>query len=179
MSHWVRKQVDVPVWRLQNDPALGPSPKGYGRDEMREWMRCVPELYRLRAQGYGPNEFARMRTQPRNARERLLGETHASVFEASSVAPLRADLTGDALRVQAGRHRVQAARDAGVPVLPVSVAAPDEARLCQLERECERDRARLFDHAPHRGNEPSTSGHRRRTAPDRLPQRHQRAPRER
>lgn len=170
MSQWVRKRLDVPVSRLEVDPAVGPSPKGYARHDMREWMRCVPELYRLRAEGHGPAEFARMRTQPRNRREQLLGDTHARVFE-SSTAPLRADLTGDALRVQAGHHRVQAAREAGVPVLPVSVAAADAARLRQLERECQRERARLPDHTPHRDDEPSTSRGRRPLAPNRQSQR--------
>jgi hypothetical protein len=97
---------------------------------MSRWMGNVPTIYSMLEQGSTDADFHRMATADSPA-DRELAETYRNLFSTSdSAQPLRAELGPDgALTVVAGQHRVQAAQEAGTPLIPVHVAARDEAAL--------------------------------------------------
>lgn len=111
-------------------------------------MARVPELYRLQLAGTSDAEFKRMCDTPRTEQERLLGDTYRHLFSMSpSAQPLRAEFVeGTGLVVQAGQHRVMAAKQLGVPYVPVHIAAPNQAQLEHLRTAFEHDIRELTPH---------------------------------
>jgi hypothetical protein len=131
---WPRACLAVPTRLLQVDSQyVSATPKATPQ-QLQQWMGSVPQLYRLQADGLNDADFRRFVDTPRNEQERMLGETYRHLFSTSpSAQPLRADFVeGRGLVVESGQHRVLAAKEAGVPVVPVHVAAPDWPQLEKL-----------------------------------------------
>lgn len=134
---WARAFLPVPTGALIVDPQVGSASGKASVGDMQSWMRRVPEIYLRIQHGETGTNFDRMASAPQSTHERELGETYRHLFsESASAAPIRADLCSDGqLVVQAGQHRVRAAQQAGIPVLPVHVAAPDQVTLGRLREQ--------------------------------------------
>ena len=128
---WPRAFLAVPSRALAVDPAIARDSPKASRDDITRWMGRVPKIYQMLERGTSDAEFRRMATSPASPEERELGETYRNLFSTSPTAqPLRAEVGPDGrLTVVAGQHRARAAREAGVPLLPVHVAAPDAETL--------------------------------------------------
>lgn len=136
---WPRAFIPVPLSWLQVEPAdVSRSPKATP-EQLRDWMAAVPEIYRMQCRGVTDTDFQRAGQAPPNTPERAIGDTYCHLFSASpSSQPLRADFVdGRGLVVQAGQHRVLAAREEGVPFVPVHVSAPDWEHIEKLRNACE------------------------------------------
>ncbi len=132
----------VTSW-LEVDDSLRPSSKATS-EEMRQWMATVPDIYSRLAAGTTDAEFHEMYEHPRDQHERIMGETYKNLFTPSqSAQPIKATwVDGRGLVVDAGQHRVLAAREAGVPLMPVHVAAPDDVTFYRIRAACEDETAR-------------------------------------
>ncbi len=135
---WPTAFLAVPPEDLSVDPDVAiESPKASNSDISR-WMGNVPRIYEMLAQGATDVDFHRMATAPTSPAERELGETYRHLFSDSpSAQPLRAELDAGHLTVRSGQHRVRAAQNAAVPLIPVHVAARDEATLVEVRQDLE------------------------------------------
>jgi hypothetical protein len=141
---WPRAFLAVPSAALVVDADVARTSPKAGRGEIEQWMRDVPKIYARLQAGATDADFHRMSTSPASPEERQLAETYRNLFSTSASAqPLRAELDGGQLRVVAGQHRVRAAQETGVPLLPVHVAAPDEAQLAATRARMEEQVARV------------------------------------
>lgn len=131
----------VPTAHLRVDPATAGNLGKYTPEQMRTWMSCVPQIYAMRTAGVSDRQFQRMAQDLSDERNRVLGETYRHLFSTSpSAQPLRASFhEAHGLMIDAGQHRVQAARDAGVTFLPVHVSAATAGQLMRLRDAFERD----------------------------------------
>lgn len=158
---WPRRFLAVPTSALLTDPATGQtSPKGYSQQELREMAATVPAIYDRLGAGATAQDLVDLRQSP-DPKDRQLAATYSQLFQDSpSSHPLRASYDGADLVVDNGNHRVNAARDIGVPVLPVWVSAPTEAELARVEDACnrriDREGARAYAEA-HQAHEHSLS----------------------
>jgi hypothetical protein len=118
---------DVPARDLELDGSVGAggSPKGYSRDEIRNWMTAVPKAYELAE--HEPMELARICRAPGNELERSVRDVWTHIFEPGSSTPLRASLNKETgkLEVMSGQHRVRAAQELGIERIPVHIFASD------------------------------------------------------
>ncbi|MDR1386517.1 MAG: hypothetical protein LBJ44_02795 [Propionibacteriaceae bacterium] len=162
---WPRRLIDVPTSALWVDPAVAAdSSHGYSEARLRDIAAAVDQVNQRRAQGWTPDQFAAARQSDDPGLSRL-GDTYARLCQSPSGEALRADWDGHDLKVDAGNHRVRAARAIGVSHLPVWVAAPTEAELDRVEQACARRRQR---------EDPSLSQSSSRTpGPDQTPERSQ------
>ncbi|HVY09530.1 MAG TPA: hypothetical protein VHB18_05235 [Mycobacteriales bacterium] len=129
-SRWPRRLMPVPVSRLQVDSSVAAtSPKGYSDAELRQAMRDVPEIYAMLDRGVPPREILDLRGHS-DPHLRSVGTTYGHLFGATpSSQVLAADVVNGQLEVTKGNHRIRAARQAGVEVLPVEVAAQTAEEL--------------------------------------------------
>ncbi len=129
----------MPTSALMVDPGVAAqSPKGYSDRELKEIAATVPAIYDRIKEGATEKDFLDMRLSA-DPKDRQMGETYAHLFrDAPSSNPLAAAYDGTDLVVDKGNHRVRAAREVGVPVLPVWVSASSEAQLDRVEHACAR-----------------------------------------
>lgn len=135
---WPRAFLAVPPGSLVVDPAVGRESLKASRADMSRWMGNVPTIYSMLGRGATDADFRRMATADSPA-DRELAETYRNLFSTSdSAQPLRAELGPDgALTVVAGQHRTRAAQEAGISLVPVHVAAHDEAALQAVRADLE------------------------------------------
>ncbi len=136
---WARRFLPVPTSALKVDPAISAqSPKGYSDRDLKEIAATVPAVYDQIADGMTEKDLLVLRSSA-DPEERQVGETYAQLFcDLPSSNPLAAGYDGTDLVVDKGNHRIRAAREIGVPVLPVWVSAPSEAQLDRVEDACAR-----------------------------------------
>lgn len=134
-----RRFLAVPTSALFVDPDVSSqSPKGYTPQQLQEIAATVPAIYDQIADGRTEQDFLDMRLST-DPKARAMGDTYNHLFRDSpSSAPLAASYDGTDLIVDKGNHRVRAAREIGVPVVPVWVHAPTEADLDRVENACNR-----------------------------------------
>jgi hypothetical protein len=127
----------VPIGQLQQDDSVTPSPKATDT-QMRAYMAEVPAVYEKLAAGATAADFQKMRTGS-DARTRAVGDTYHHLFSPAGIDHrIEADqIEGRGLVVTRGRHRVEAARELGLPYLPVHVRAADDRILDASTRKFE------------------------------------------
>ena len=155
--------------------------------QLASYARNVTEIYRKLAAGLTPEELEGMRLTGASPQERELGETFHQLFsEGGRDGRIEAEYVDGHLIVKRGRHRVLAAQEGGVPVLPVHVLAHDETTMSVLSARIEREVAESspealaqhraaspeFDRDDHRGDDVSfgTEGTSRKNGPEFEPQ---------
>jgi FAD/FMN-containing dehydrogenase len=139
---WSRAFVPVPTSYLTVESLSGGKRTP---EEYRQYMATVPELYRLQLAGVAEQQFRQFAEAPRNTAEQRLGSAYRDLFSSSpSAQPMRAEFIDQrGLVVQAGQHRVEAAKQLGLPYVPVHVAAPTSDDVRKLQDACEQEVARL------------------------------------
>jgi hypothetical protein len=131
--------LPVPTDWLELDSATAGSLGKESPEASRTHMSQVPRIYEMLVQGETDQDFHSRSMQPNDQQEAELLRTYRELFTSSpSAHPIRADFIDQhGLVVQAGQHRVQAAKELGIPFVPVQVAAPDEASLEKIRAACE------------------------------------------
>jgi hypothetical protein len=126
---WPTRLVAVPTEQLKQGEQLAPSAKATSA-QMRSYMAIVPVVYDRIGAGARAEDFQRMRAS-RDPRSRAMGEAYHHLFSTAGVDHrLEAEVVeGKGLVVTRGRHRVEAAREIGLPYLPVHVRAADDRIL--------------------------------------------------
>ena len=130
--------VAAPASALYVDPSVAQaSTKGYTHGEMREIAATIPAVYDRMGQGWSEGDFnaARWSADPK---ERQIGDTYHRLWQNTDVSQsLHAHYDGRALAVDSGNHRIRAAQEIGVPVVPVWVEASDQSELDRIEAACD------------------------------------------
>jgi hypothetical protein len=140
-SHeWSRDFVDnVDVKRLKVE-GVGPdfeSTKSYSHAQIREFMSDLPEIQKLRAEGYSAENFQQLGLSDDPAKQRL-GRTEQFLYRAERDPEHR---PGDGIVVEwkddhwdvgNGRHRVVVAQELGLETVPAVVMAPEKGRIDDL-----------------------------------------------
>jgi hypothetical protein len=143
MTEWKHAffEIDPSRARIEDlDPDWSTS-HAYSRQEMSEWTRQLREVQRLqREEGYAGPDFARLETSPLPS-DRQLARTYRGYY-GDGTGPgspdcIRVEWLNDHFEVTNGRHRIALAREQGLPTVPASVAAPDQATLDRLRAEGE------------------------------------------
>ncbi|MGV1004574.1 MAG: hypothetical protein ACOYEV_07365 [Candidatus Nanopelagicales bacterium] len=126
---WPTRFLAVPTGQLKQDDQVRPSPKA-SADQMRAYMAQVPAVYEKLQAGTDATGFQQMRAS-RNAQTRAVGEAYHHLFSPAGIDHrIEAEvIEGEGLVVTRGRHRVEAARELGLPYLPVHVRATDDRTL--------------------------------------------------
>jgi hypothetical protein len=113
--------------RIKIDPPLEPdwdSTKGDGGGTPRETIdRCLSHLDGVRGRidaGATADDFVRMRESD-DPQEKALGESHSMFYGGN---PVKVSRDGEDFITDGGRHRAQAAQEAGVSQLPVEYHGP-------------------------------------------------------
>lgn len=133
---WRRRLLPVPTNALKVDPAVArQSPKGYSQEQLRTIAATIPAVFQRMRDGATEQDFLSMQLSA-DPRERRTGETYAQIFRQASSNPISATYDGRDIVVDSGNHRVRAAAEVGIPVLPVYVSAASELQLDQVERAC-------------------------------------------
>jgi len=133
---WPSAFLMVPVSAIRLSEPLSPSPKA-SAEQLRTYMRNVPEVYQRLNSGYSAADFARMRESPLNERERRIADTYRHLYaDTPGSERLEAEFVeGSGLSMTRGRHRLEAAREVGLTHLPVHVRAPDLQTLDRVTAE--------------------------------------------
>jgi hypothetical protein len=151
---WPRAFLAVPPGALLVESEIARESPKASREDIARWMGNVPKIYEMLEHGASDSDFHRMATAPASPEERELGETYRHLFSTSpSAQPLRAEVGPDSrLTVVAGQHRARAAQDAGVQLVPVHVAAPNDEvlRLARADLEARARAIRPADVETHR-----------------------------
>jgi hypothetical protein len=136
---WSTRFVAVPTGQLQQDDQVAPSAKA-SPEQMRAYMGHVPAVYAKLGAGARAEAFRQMRTSP-DSRTRAVGDAYHHLFSPDGAEHrIEAEVVdGKGLVVTRGRHRVEAAREIGLPWVPVHVRAPDEPSLDVATRRLEAD----------------------------------------
>lgn len=122
---WGARFLAVRATALRIDEPVALSDKATP-EQLSGYVRTVPEVYRHLSEGVTGEELLQWRQ--RNDALSQVGETYYHLFEpAGRDGRIEAELTGGQLLVTRGRHRVEAARQEGVEVLPVHVRAELDA----------------------------------------------------
>ena len=134
---WHTRFVAVPTGRLQQDEQVMPSAKATP-EQMRAYMAQVPTVYDKLGAGARADDFRQMRAS-RDPQTRAVGDAYHHLFSPDGADHrLEAEVVeGKGLVVTRGRHRVEAARDIGLPYVPVHVRAPDDRTLDVATRSVE------------------------------------------
>ncbi len=111
----------------------------------------VPAVYERIEEGYSDREFLGLRFSL-DPQERSMGDTYNHLFRVSpSSASFAAAYDGKDLVVVKGNHRIRAAQQVGVPVVPVWVRASSTEELnrveAALDRRMEREGTGQYAHA--------------------------------
>lgn len=136
---WQSRFVAVPTDRLRQDEQVLPSDKA-SPDQIRAYMRRVPSVYAELGAGAQGEDFQRLRTST-DANRREVAEAFRHLFSQDGYSHrLEAEIVdGTVLVVTRGRHRFEAARELGVPYVPVHVRAPDIRSLDAAARSFENE----------------------------------------
>jgi hypothetical protein len=138
----------VPTSFLEFDPATSSTTGKMSPEELRRAMSSLPDIYQMRAAGYGDGDFRRMRDEPATEADKVRGTTYLSLFTASG-QPLRAEFIDQkGLVVIAGQHRALEAKRLCIPYLPMHVTAPDREQLVHIREACEVETRRLTPEMP-------------------------------
>lgn len=131
----------IPVSALDHQQLAAPG-HGASQTDMARWMSHVPRINQMREAGYTTADFDRLRAS-RNPAQRELGETEYRLYRDDASA-IKAGYDGRRLDLEGGRHRVEAARSAGVDRIPVRVWASEahHRTLEELYGNAERQRER-------------------------------------
>jgi hypothetical protein len=136
---WVDRFLPVLSTTLELDEPVMSTDKAT-EAQLASYARNVTEIYRKLAAGLTPEELEGMRLTGASPQERELGETFHQLFsEGGRDGRIEAEYVDGHLIVQRGRHRVLAAQEGGVPVLPVHVLAHDETTMSALSARIERE----------------------------------------
>jgi hypothetical protein len=175
---WPSRFLAAPVSALTlGDEVLMPTAKA-SQEDLRRYVASVPAVHDRLAAGFTEADFRAMRTSPLTQEERAIGETYVHLYSpAGRDSRIEAEFrNGVGLVVTRGRHRYEAAKELGLPFLPVHVRAADqqtldrigvqlESEICQIAPEVvEQHRALDVAHKD-RGNDrsPSITGERARS----------------
>ena len=136
---WSTRFVAVPTGQLRKDDQVAPSPKATP-EQMRAYMGHVPAVYAKLGAGVRTEAFRQMRTSP-DPRTRAVGDAYHHLFSPDGADHrIEAEVVdGKGLVVTRGRHRVEAAREIGLPYVPVHVRAADDRSLDGVTRRLEAD----------------------------------------
>ena len=139
---WIDRFLPVRALTLELDEPVAPTDKAT-RAQLESYARNVTEIYRRLAAGLTPKELETIRLTGASPEERELGETFHQLFsEDGRDGRIEAEFVNGHLIVQRGRHRVLAAQNGGVPILPVHVRAQDETTMRALSARIEREVAK-------------------------------------
>jgi len=132
---WARQFVAIPSSRL----CLSEPVKGTDKatpSQLRAYANSVTGVYAGLRAGVTPAQFEAAYTTESAAVSRDLAVTYHHLFSPTGVdGRIEADYIDGALVVTRGRHRVDAAQQLGVPVLPVHVRAQNAEVLSGVIRE--------------------------------------------
>lgn len=136
---WPTRFLAVPPGHLTQDEQVAPSSKA-SPEQMRAYMAQIPAVYDKLGAGARLEDFRRMRTSP-DAQTRAVGDAYHHLFSPAGIDHrLEAEVVdGKGLVVTRGRHRVEAARELGLPYVPVHVRAADDRTLTASTRSFEAD----------------------------------------
>lgn len=134
---WSTRFLAVPTGQLRQYEQVASSPKGTP-EHIRAYMSQLPAVYGKLSEGARAEDFRQMRTSP-NANTRAVGDAYHHLFSPAGVDHrLEAEVVdGKGLVVTRGRHRVEAARELGLPYVPVHVRAVDDRTLDDSTRSFE------------------------------------------
>jgi hypothetical protein len=126
---WPSRFLAVPTGYLRPDGSIRASAKA-SPGQIRDYMASLPAVYQQLCDGAGPAQFEAMRSSP-DPQLRSVGDAYYHLFSQAGIDHrIEADyLTGSELVVTRGRHRVEAAKQLGLPYLPVHVRAPDDRTM--------------------------------------------------
>jgi hypothetical protein len=130
--------MTVPTSLLRVDPSIAPrSPHGFSDEELRRIASTVPLVYDKMGQGWREADFQRAR-QSSDPQQRMVGQTYQTLWREPAVSQsLHAHPNQQMLEVDAGNHRIRAAREVGTPAVPVHVTADNAEQLNLTESACE------------------------------------------
>jgi hypothetical protein len=138
---WVDRFLPVRTTTLEVNGPVAQTEKATDQ-QLVSYVRNVSEVYRRLAAGVTPEQFEVMRRTAASPAERELGETFHQLFsDRGRDGRIEAEFVDGRLVVQRGRHRVLAAQQSGVPVLPVHVRAQDTTTMVELSTRIERELA--------------------------------------
>ncbi|CUR58028.1 hypothetical protein NOCA2480064 [metagenome] len=134
---WPTRFVAVPTGQLKQDDQIAPSSKAT-HEQLRAYMAQLPVVYDKLGAGAGAEAFRQMRTSA-DPQTRAVGDAYHHLFSPAGVDHrLEAEyVDGKGLVVTRGRHRVEAAREIGLPYVPVHVRAADDRTLDAATRNFE------------------------------------------
>lgn len=134
---WRKRFLAVPTEQLKQDDQVMPSSKA-SPEQMRAYMAQVPAVYGKLGEGARAEEFHAMRNSP-DAQTRAVGDAYHHLFSPDGVDHrIEAEVVdGKGLVVARGHHRVEAAREIGLPYVPVHVRAEDDRTLEAATRDYE------------------------------------------
>lgn len=126
---WRTRFLAVPTGRLQQGEQVVTSPKAT-LEQLKAYMAQLPAVYHQIRDGARADDFRQMRHGP-DAQTRAIGNAYYHLFSPDGIEHrLEAEVVeGTNLVVTRGRHRVEAARELGLPYLPVHVRAVDDRTL--------------------------------------------------
>lgn len=126
---WRTRFLAVPTGQLKQDDQVTPSSKA-SPEQMRAYMAQVPAIYEKFGAGAHAGDFRIMRNSP-DAQTRAVGDAYHHLFSPDGVDHrIEAEIVdGKGLAVARGRHRIEAARELGLPYVPVHVRAKDDRTL--------------------------------------------------
>lgn len=168
---WAARFVPVPTQLLQVED-LNPSAK-VSDAELREYARNLRDINQLVEAGLTREDFESMQRAALNPHEESIAQSYQHFFiQRPTSQHIEADyIEGRGLVVTRGRHRVNAAREMGVAVVPVVVRCEREADAEKIQRVLTEDlgaqHPRLEAHYRHiqreRGENQGQQPHHRRT----------------
>jgi hypothetical protein len=112
------------------------SNKGYTCQDLANIVQSIADVYDKISKGWGASDFM-LAYHSTNPKESFIGKTFARLFSERSSYSIEAHVEADRIVIDKGNHRVQAAKDVGIPVMPVWVSAPSDEKLDQVQQECE------------------------------------------
>ena len=126
---WPTCFLAVPTPQLKQDGRLAPTGKATG-SQLGAYVQAIPHVYARLGQGASADEMLALRASP-SAEDRALGESYFHLFSPDGRAHrIEAEYLPEVgLVVTRGRHRVDAARRAGIDHVPVHLRAPDVSTL--------------------------------------------------
>lgn len=134
------RMLPVPPEYLKVDPEIAEDSPKYGKREIQEFAATVPLVYEELSRGSTDEQLLAMRSSS-DPHEHALGTTYSKMFRSKEpLDAIRATYDNGHLVVDAGNHRVRAARELGLPAVPVLVQARDEALLDGVDRQMSSDR---------------------------------------
>lgn len=146
---WPTCFLAVPTPQLKQDGRLAPTGKATG-SQLGAYVQAIPHVYARLGQGASADEMLALRASP-SAEDRALGESYFHLFSPDGRAHrIEAEYLPEVgLVVTRGRHRVDAARRAGIDHVPVHLRAPDASTLESLAQRCEAEVGRAFPQDVH------------------------------